>query len=268
MAERLKARVDAALQKKLAEIQAQGGVAINPVDANPVIRKAAETNTKWDYSQECAKLYRRADEIMARFYHGIVVPAFPGKLPAPLIAVAPLNIRTLAAYRIVPDEYGLPFKLTFNEAHFDENESKPVWKWGEWSQMETLVHELAHHWQQLRGKDPFKPGKITHNKEFCKRLEQLDIHPTPGVGSHYAVADTDSPFGVLMREWGIERPNDVPREEIGPRDNWWSFGIEPTRGRSSLALWACAMCGLKVRVGIKDDPRLIHESDGGTFVRG
>lgn len=242
---------------------------IDRVDAHPIIRKAAETNTEWDFSAECVKLYRRADIIMDRFYSGIFTPQYPKRLPAPLIAVEQMNIRTLAAYRIVPDEYGLPFKLTFNEAHFieDEQESK-VWAWGEWSQMETLVHELGHHAQQLRGKDPYKPGsKVTHNKEFCNKMEALGLHPKPGVGSHYAVADADSPFGKLMKEWGIERPADVPKEELKPRENWWVAGGERVRGRSSLHLWACAMCGLKVRVGIKDDPMLIHAADSGVFVR-
>lgn len=237
-------------------------------DISPVIRKASETG-KWDYSQEAAKLYRRADVIMARFYSGFLTPQFPQGLPAPLIAVEPQNIRTLASYRVVPDGYGLPFKLTFNEVHYgDDEQGNKVWMWGEWSQMETLVHELGHHWQQLRGRDPYRPGaRITHNKEFTRKLESLGLHPKPGVGSHFAVAELDSPFGVLMKEWGIPRPADVPREELKPKDNWWYFGSEGPRGRSSLHLWACAMCGLKVRVGISDDPQLVHRADGGEFVR-
>lgn len=247
----------------------ENGRLIEKVDPHPIIRKAAETNSEWDYSAECSKLYRRADEIMARFYSGVYTPQFPDKLPAPLIAVERMNIRTLAAYRVVPDEYGLPFKLTFNEAHFAEDDNGPVWAWGEWSQMETLVHELGHHWQQLRGKDPYKPGaKVSHNKEFTRKMEALGLHPTPGVGSHYAVADQDSPFGYLMREYGIERPADVPRDEMKPRENWWTFGAEAPKGKSTLFKWMCAVCGLAIRAGMSGNIDITHNSDGGKFIRG
>jgi len=204
-----------------------------------------------------------------RFFSGVVTPEFTERLPAPIIAIEPMNIKTLATYRIVPDGYGLPFKLTMNEVHYKEVGGKMVWKWGEWSQSETLFHELMHHLQQLRGKDPYKQGsRVTHNKEFCSRMEAAGLHPTPGVGSHYAVADADSPFGMLMKEWGIERPKDVPRDELKPKQNWWVFGSEGTRGKSTLFKWMCAVCGLAIRVGIKDDPHLIHKVDCGQFVKG
>jgi hypothetical protein len=249
-------------------VATNGRLIAPPIDISPVLRKAS-TESQWDFSAEAAKLYRRAEVAMDRFYHGIVTPAFPGKLPTPLMAVEPLNIRTLAAYHVVPDAYGLPFRLTFNEAHYVEVEGKQVWRWGEWSQMETLVHELGHHWQQLRGKDPYKPGKVTHNREFTAKLESLGIHSALNRGSHYAVADADGPFGILAREWGLVRPDDVPREE-GSRANWWSIllGGEQLKGRSSLTKWYCSICSFAIRVGIKGDIDVTHNTDGGRFVRG
>jgi len=237
-----------------------------PVDASGVLRKASSEN-RWDFNAEAAKLYRRADVAMDRFYHGIFTPAFPGKLPTPLIAVEPMNKRTLAAYSVVPDAYGLPFKLTFNEAHYIEEDGKKVWRWGEWSQAETLVHELGHHWQQLRGKDPFKQGKVTHNREFTGKMESLGIHSRPNHGSHFSVADAVGPFGILAREWGLARPDDVPKEES--KVNWWSiaFGEGPI-GRSSLTKWYCSICSFAIRVGVKGDIDVIHNTDGGKFIRG
>jgi len=246
----------------------ENGLITPPVDAAPVLRKAS-TENKWAFSQVADMAYRHGDVMMDRFYHGIATPQFPGRLPTPVFAVDALNKRTLGAYNLVPDGYGLPFRITLNEAHFiDGEDGKKMWRWGDWSLNEVICHELLHHAQQLRGKDPYKAGKVTHNKEFCTKLEALGLHPTPGTGAHYAVADADSPFGLLMREWGIERPMDVPREEVGKK-NWWTiaFGDGPV-GRSSLTMYACALCGLKVRVGIKSDPQLIHEPDGGKFVRG
>ena len=242
---------------------AHSGHLIETVDAHAIIRKAAETN-KWDYSAECAKLYRRADVILERFYNGIPIPTIDGQLPAPLIAVALMNIRTLAAYRVVPDDYGLPFKLTFNEIHFVEHDGVKVWEFGEWAEMETLTHELGHHWQQLKGKDPYKPGKkVSHNREFTDKLEELGIYSTFGHGAHYKEADVDKPFGILMTEWGIVRPK-AP-EGFTPKDktDWWkTFGElsgNPIRlGHSSLHKYECPECHLKVRVGVGDDPKIIH----------
>jgi len=59
-----------------------------------------------------------------------------------------------------------------------------------------------------------------------------------------------------MDELWIERPDDVPRDE-GVKRDW--FRPEKERGRSTLHKWECPGCGLKVRIGIKDDPRLVHD---------
>lgn len=247
-----------------------------PIDLSPHLRKASSEN-KWDYNQITANIYRRADVMMDRFYHGIAIPGFPAKLPTPVFAVEAMNKRTLGAYNLVPDAYGLPFRITLNEVHFVEQEKENpalgllaqamVWRWGDWSLNEVTAHELGHHWHQLKGRDPYKAGKVTHNKEFCAKMESIGLHPTLGTGAHYAVADADSPFGLLMREWGIERPADVPREEV--KRYWWdvSYGEGPA-GRSSLSKWNCAICLLAIRVGVKGDIQLTHDDDGGKFVRG
>jgi hypothetical protein len=246
---------------------AQRGKLIELVNPAPEVRRAAESNSEWDLSQEAAKLYRRADVIMDRFYHGIPTPGFDGKLPAPLIAIDSMNIRTLAAYLLVPDEYGLRYKITVNEQHYvaaddPDGHNAVAWRFGEWALMETLTHELGHHWQQLRGRDPFKQGKVTHNREFTAKLEELGIYSTTGHGAHYKQADVDKPFGILMKEWGIARP-EVPDEVVPPKIDWFKFfesifGSPSPKGRSSLARWECPECHLKIRVGIKSDPKLIH----------
>jgi len=242
---------------------AQRGKLIEVVNPAPEVRRAAEANREWDYSAEAAKLYRRAETIMDRFYHGIPTPSSDGRLPAPLIAIDSMNIRTLAAYLLVPDELGLRYKLTFNEQHYIDGEQSKIWRFGEWALMETLTHELGHHWQQLRGKNPFNQGKVTHNREFTSKLEELGIYSTTGHGAHYKQADLDKPFGLLMREWGIARP-EVPEEVVPPKVDWFKFfaelfGNPAPQGRSSLAKWECPECHLKVRVGIKNNPQLVHD---------
>jgi hypothetical protein len=240
----------------------------NPADA---LRRAAEKNITWDYSAEVKKLYDRADVILDRLYPSIITPDFQGKLPKVAIGIESLrNKRTLAAYHLVPDSVGLPFKITFNEQHYIEEEGQRIWRYGEWSQAETLAHELGHHWQQMKGKDPFtRRSKITHNQEFTGKLRQLGIY-CDSDGAHYQVADIDSPSGILFREWGLRPPDDVPRGE--PNEfNWFDFFADREgRGRpgtSTLIKYECPACGLKVRYGKQDEPFLMHVPCGELLVR-
>ncbi len=53
-----------------------------------------------------------------------------GRLPAPLIAIDSMNIRTLAAYLLGPDELGLRYKLTFNEQHYIDGENGKTGRFG------------------------------------------------------------------------------------------------------------------------------------------
>jgi hypothetical protein len=240
----------------------------NPRDA---LRKAAEANVGWDYSAEARKLYDRSDVVLERLYPGIQTPQFQGRLPKVAIGIESLrNKNTLAAYHLVPDSVGLPFKITFNEQHYIEEDGRRIWRYGDWSQMETLVHELGHHWQQMQGKDPFtKKSRITHNIEFTGKMKQLGIY-CDSRGAHYQVADMDSPSGILFREWGLARPEDVPRGEPNESDWFKWFADQEGRGRpgrSTLTKYECPKCGLKVRYGRKDEPMLMHLPCGALLVR-
>lgn len=242
--------------------------------ANPqnALRKAAESNVGWDYSAEARKLYSRSDTILERFYPSISTPEFEGKLPKVAIGIESLrNKKTLAAYHLIPDGVGLPFKITFNEQHYIDTDEGRQWRFGEWSQMETLVHELGHHWQQMLGHDPFtKKSRVTHNVEFTTKMSQLGIFCDSG-GAHYQVADLDSPSGILFREWGLKPPADVPRGEPNEFDWFKWFADQEGRsrpGRSTLTKYECPACGLKVRYGKQDEPFLMHVPCGELLVRG
>jgi hypothetical protein len=75
-----------------------------------------------------------------------------------------------------------------NAEHYVDEEQdgkkKKVWSFGKWAQMETLLHEQVHLWQQNFGEDPVKPGRPYHNREFGFKCENLGLHPMPGVGCH------------------------------------------------------------------------------------
>ena len=61
-----------------------------------------------------------------------------------------------------------------------------------------------------------------------------------------------------MREWRIERSDDVPMDDRKKLD-WFKDGNE-AEGKSSLHKWTCPECGLNVRMGIGSDPMVRHHT--------
>lgn len=251
---------------------ARGGVPIEQPNPQPEIRRVAET-AKWDFQHEAAKLYRRADIIIDRFYPVIHTPHFQGRLPSVLIAIdSERNRKVLASYRLVPDEYGLSFKINMNKQHYIDEEDhegnkKKVWRYGKWAQMETLVHEIGHHWQQMLGENPYKQGsRVTHNVEFTQKMAQLGIHCTRE-GYHSQLADIGSPFGQLLSEWGIKPPENAAEGDI--ELHWFRehFKDRERKGRSTLRKFSCD-CGQNIRVGKKDWPGAVCNACGSQYVEG
>jgi hypothetical protein len=61
------------------------------------------------------------------------------------------------------------------------------------------------------------------------------------------VADEGSPFSIIMKEWGIERPKDVPTDN---RKIDWFKGGKEIKGKSSLSRWSCGC--QSARIGTKE----------------
>lgn len=237
------------------------GVPIENFDPKPEVRKNAENASDWEYKEEARYLYGMAVLFKDRFLDPIL-HTDRGRLPDPVISFDDLrNRKVLAAYTVHRNPQGLLDEITFNTVHYEVKEEKRVWVWGKWAQLETLLHEQVHLWQQNFGEHPVKPGKVSHNKEFVDKCESLGLHPMPVVGCHTQVAD--GVFAQLMEELGIPRPTDVPRMDWTrsggkPIKRDW-FRPAPEKGRSTLRKWACPDCGMSVRIGIKDDPHLVHD---------
>ena len=230
------------------------GKLLNKIDPKPQIRKNAENARDWEYREEAEYLYGMANLFKDRFLDPIL-HTDRGRLPDPVVSFDDLrNNKTLAAYTLHRNPQGLLDEITFNTVHYEDREGKKVWVWGKWAQAETLLHEQVHLWQENFGRHKHKPGRVAHDKEFVEKCESLGLHPIPIVGSHSEVAD--GVFAGLMEELGIPRPMDVPRVIEGKRD--W-FRPKPEKGRSTLHKWTCPDCGLAVRVGIKEDPHLVHD---------
>lgn len=234
------------------------GVPIEVINPQPTVRKNAETAPDWEYREQAQYLYDRAVLFRERLIDPIA-RIDRAILPDPVVSFDDLrNKRTLAAYTLIRNPQGMNHEITFNTEHYQDAEGKKIWKFGEWALNETLLHEQIHLWQQTVGSDSVKLGKVYHNKEFVDKCENLGLHPMPGKGCHVAVAD--GVFAQLMGELGIERPEMPPTEEM--RIDWFKFledwlGKE-AKGRSTLKLWCCPGCGLKVRMGVQSDPMLRH----------
>src|SRR5215216_6482300 len=186
------------------------GLPIDNFDPKPEIRKNAETARDWEFHEEAEYLYGMANLFKDRFLDPILLTD-RGRLPDPVISFDDLrNKKTLAAYTLHRNPQGLLDEITFNTAHYQEDERKKVWVWGRWAQLETLLHEQVHLWQENFGEHRHKPGRVAHDKEFVEKCESLGLHLMPVVGCHTEVAD--GVFATLMNELGIPRPTDVPRE--------------------------------------------------------
>ncbi len=133
------------------------------------------------------------------------------------------------------------------------------WQFGKWAQLETLLHEQVHLWQQNFGMDPVRTGKPYHNKEFVGKCENLGLHPMLGVGCHIKLADC--PFAILMKELGVESP-DLKKQMKEMGKDWFKSWLDSQdkrrKGKSSLKKWTCPVCGLIARIGIKGNPLIRH----------
>jgi hypothetical protein len=241
-----------------------GGHLIESHDPQPEVRKNAETASDWEYAEEAAYLYRIASVFKDRFLDPILLTDRK-RLPDPVISFDNLrNQNTLAAYTLARNPQGLLFEITMNTQHYQEadvdGKKSQHWVFGRWAQLETLLHEQVHLWQQNFGDDPVKPGKSHHNKEFVAKCENIGLHPMPGVGCHIKLAD--GPFAILMKELGI-KPPDLSHIPDELDFDWFLWFLEKEgkrrKGKSTLNKWTCPECGLNARIGIKGNPEIRHD---------
>jgi hypothetical protein len=237
------------------------GMPIEPFDPKPAIRRNVESARDWEFRDEAEYLYNMANLFKDRFLDPIL-HTDRGRLPDPVISFSDKrNAKVLASYTLHRNGQGLLDEITFNAAHYRKVDEKPVWVWGRWAQLETLLHEQVHLWQENFGEHKHKPGRVAHDKEFVAKCRSLGLYPTPVVGSHYQVAD--GLFEQLMKELGIPRPSDIPKAD-NPRADW--FRPDKGRGRSTLSKWTCGC--QNVRVGTKEfHARCTHEECGNVFVQ-
>ena len=243
---------------------ARNGVLLEINNPQPEVRKNAETAHDWEYADEAAYLYRIASIFKDRFLDPVLLTDRK-RLPDPVISFNNLrNQNTLAAYTLARNPQGLLYEITMNTQHYVDKEvdgkHEKAWSFGRWAQLETLLHEQVHLWQQNFGENPVRPGRSHHNKEFVSKCEGIGLHPMPNIGCHTKLADGS--FALVMKELGIEPPS-FTEKPIDLSIDWFKWFLDKQgkrrKGQSSLKKWTCPECGLNVRIGIKYDPQLRHE---------
>jgi len=250
---------------------AKNGVPIETANPYPEVRKNAEVASDWEYREEAAYLYDMASLFKDRFLDPVLLTD-RGRLPDPVISFEnQRNYNTLASYLLVRNPQGLLYEITMNTQHYidvqEDGKKKKVWEFGRWAQLETLLHEQVHLWQQNFGEHPVKPGRPYHNQEFVDKCESVGLYPMLGVGCHTAHAT--EPFSLLMKELGINPP-DLGRKPKKLEIDWFKWLLDKEgkkrKGKSTLKKWTCPECGLNARMGIKGNPELLHQPCGEVLV--
>jgi hypothetical protein len=231
------------------------------------------------YRDVARRWYPIVDDMEATFFNGIVYPD-GGKVPAPLLAFDEYNKKSLAHVDLFEDEYGLIGKITVNTAYFvDWEEGGSTTKkyvLGDYSLGETITHEFAHVWQQFgpRAKDPFnqkKHHRVTHNAEWHEFVRGLGLNTEGPAGVHTKPATLGSPVDLFLRRHGITPPEGVEEAGYDGKSNWSKLVTykdkEKPKGRSSLTKYTCPNCGLNARIGVKEDPMLVHAPCGSLLIK-
>jgi hypothetical protein len=171
-------------------------------------------------------------------------------------------------------------KITFNTAYYVDwvgDDNKTLTKRyvrGRYAQGETLLHEMTHLWQQHgpRAKDPYVQKRhkhVTHNKEWHDKVREFGLNTEGPSGVHVRTATLGSPIDIFLREHGIFPPEGAYDIKPDGKTNWAAIliykGKKEPKGRSTLQKYTCPHCGLNVRIGIKDDPMLVHDSCSQVF---
>ena len=144
---------------------------IETFDPKPAIKKNAESARDWEFSEDAKYLYGMA----VIFRNQLIDPIARidrSQMPDPIISFDDLrNNKTLASYTITRNAQGLLDEITFNTAHYDQQDGTMVWKYGKWAQLESLLHEQIHLWQQRVGRIRSNQGDPITTKSSSKNAK-------------------------------------------------------------------------------------------------
>jgi hypothetical protein len=112
------------------------------------------------------------------------------------------------------------------------------------------------------GEHPVKPGRVSHNKEFTDKCESLGLHPMPSMWVAIPPLPTVyslnlwknwvSPALRMCHGWSGQKPE-------GNQSGGTGSGQKKKRADQRFTSGSALSAALAVRIGIKDDPRLVHD---------
>jgi hypothetical protein len=221
-------------------------------EPNQVIKRYIENDgpKEWQFAETLKWLYGMYGKIATLWFS--CQDESQLALPQPVLAIAPMDVRTLAAFRLSYNPKGLSNEILLNQRWI----TRPRWELAE-----SLTHETIHLFQEYSVRQKVE-GFYTctntgHNKQFVAIAEEIGLHPKVGEGYHLRPADGQ--FARLMELLGEEKPPHAAGAEVAPTaKKWWwddDRGGKP-KGGSTLVLYTCATCtrapACKIRAGRRD----------------
>lgn len=190
---------------------------------NLALREHVEKTTDWRFAERARELHEWAD----RFNEMLNL-----KLPTPAIAIANLRRGRLGQYRRGRNDLGIRHEVIIGEDHLLNSSYAQV--------LATLVHELYHEWQELRG----RPSRGNHhNLEFRERIKHIGII-VDGRGANLGYQR--GPFTSILESQGIDTSS-LALPDYG------AIGRRPRpklAGSSKLKLWTCGCTKIRAAVAV------------------
>jgi SprT-like family protein len=175
--------------------------------ANSSVRNAATSDSEWKFRDMSNFLYRWAGIFNTEF--------FGGDLPLPLISFEESRREVLGYFISRRNEQGHKFNVNLNQKYLGQPEAEVL---------ETLLHELIHLFQHVKGTE----GKGNyHNRNFVEKAASVGLQVAVRRGCH--IGSPTEPFISLLKRHGV---NFEPRE----------ISVEtpqPKQRQPRLRRWSC-----------------------------
>ena len=180
-----------------------------------------ETQTdEWTFCELSNDLYRWFELFNERF--------FRGKLRTPVISFERTRCNRLGHFVIDRNALGLKWNININRLYAD----RPIAH-----TLATLLHEMAHQWQQEFGTKRRGRGRSNyHDVEFRRKVEQIGI-PCDRNGATLFYRD---PFVSFLRDHGvcIQQAAFSGYEKL----------FKKLEGGSKLKKWSCGCTNVRVAI--------------------
>jgi hypothetical protein len=195
-------------------------VEAEPEDINVALREHATNTPDWDFGEQARDLHEWAERFNESLYLS---------LPTPAIAIGKLNRHRLGQYRRGRNDFGLRHEVVINRNLVVGSEAE---------RLSTLVHELFHEWQELRGK---AGARNYHNVQFRERMKQIGIIVDTR-GAHLGYQK--GPFTSILESHNVDTSGLGLPDYALLRQNIRT----KLAGTSKLKLWTCGCTKIRAAV--------------------